>query len=504
MLKKKLVVPVIFISLLAVLASVSLVSAAGPVDTSALREAVTVAGVRAHQAAFQAIADANGGHRAASTPGYDASAAYVRDKLQAAGYTVNYQHFDFPFFQEHSLPILEQVSPDSKIYPPYDVAGFVTMEYSGAGDVTALVQAVDVTIPPAPSPSSTSGCEASDFTNFTVGNIALVQRGTCTFAQKVVNAQNAGAAGVIIFNEGQPGRTDAFAGTLGSPVADIPAVGAAFAVGEELYNLSLTEDGVTVRLMVDATSETRSTFNVLAETNSGREDRKVVVGAHLDSVPEGPGINDNGSGSAAILEIALQMAELGIEPRNKVVFAWWGAEESGLYGSEYYVSRLSAKDIKNIALNLNFDMIGSPNYARFVYDGDGSATPTAGPNGSKNVEQVFLSYFGGQGLDTKPTAFDGRSDYGPFIAVGIPAGGLFTGAEEINPANGIAYDPCYHQACDTFDNNSDSAIDEMSDAAAHAILTFAETTSAVNGTDKGKGLGKWKDSMEYQGPHRRK
>ena len=217
----------------------------------------------------------------------------------------------------------------------------------------------------------------------------------------------------------------------------------------------------------------------------------------MDSVAEGPGINDNGSGSAAILEIALQMAQLPTAPYNKVRFAFWGAEEAGLLGSEHYVSQLSKQDIKNIALNLNFDMLGSPNFVRFVYDGDGSATPTAGPNGSKNIEKVFLDYFKNSAdmapLATEPTAFDGRSDYGPFIAVGIPAGGLFSGAEEIKTAEevdiyggvaGVAYDPCYHQACDDFSNNSDESLDQLTDAAAHAVLTFAMTTSAVNGTAK--------------------
>jgi Zn-dependent M28 family amino/carboxypeptidase len=227
-------------------------------------------------------------------------------------------------------------------------------------------------------------------------------------------------------------------------------------------------------------------------------------------VPAGPGIQDNGSGSAAILEIAIQMAELGIEPENKVRFAWWGAEESGLVGSTFYVNQLTARDVKDIALNLNFDMIGSPNFVRFVYDGDGSDTPLAGPNGSANVEQVYLDYFAEQGLPTEATPFDGRSDYGPFLAVGIPVGGLFTGANGIKTAAeveiyggaaGEQYDPCYHLACDTFDNISLEALDQMSDAAAHSVLTFAMTTSSVNGTGKGQGLGKWKNGMEYSGSY---
>jgi Zn-dependent M28 family amino/carboxypeptidase len=297
---------------------------------------------------------------------------------------------------------------------------------------------------------------------------------------------------VIIFNEGQEGRTDAINGTLGSPDGQtVPVVGASFAVGESLYDL-VQAGSVSVHLATTTISEIRTTYNVYADTG-GRADRTVVVGAHLDSVAEGPGINDNGSGSATILEIAEQVKALGIQPRNRVRFAWWSAEEEGLLGSEYYVSQLSAADIKDTMANLNFDMVGSPNPVRFVYDGDGSATPVAGPNGSKNVEKIFLDYFGTQSLASEPTAFDGRSDYGPFIAVGIPAGGLFTGAEGIKTAAqaavyggtaGVAYDHCYHQACDTFANNNDTALDQMSDAEAHATLLLAMTTSAINGTDK--------------------
>lgn len=484
------------------------VLAAVKIDTSELRDAVTVYGVRIHQAAFQDAADANGGTREASTPGYDASVDYVFDQMEAAGYDVTIQPFDYPFFQEQAPAVLEQIAPTPTVYPYFDAAGFATMTYSGSGDVTAITEGVDLVLPPgAADNTSTSGCEASDFAGFTPGNIALIQRGNCSFLQKASNAEAAGASGVIIFNEGQPDRTDAFLGTLQQPIVAIPVVAAAFSVGEELAT-----GGVEVHMFVDAISELRTTHNVIGETPDGRDDRVVMVGAHLDSVPEGPGIQDNGSGSAAILEIALQMAELGIEPRNKVRFAWWGAEESGLLGSTFYVNNLSSREIKNIALNLNFDMIGSPNFVRYVYDGDGSATPLEGPNGSKNIEQVFLNYFADEagGLATEPTAFDGRSDYGPFIAVGIPAGGLFTGAEGIKTPEQVAiyggtegdqYDPCYHLACDTFDNISLTALDQMSDAAAHAVLTFAMTTSAVNGTDKGKGNGKFEDGMMFRGSH---
>lgn len=166
-------------------------------------------------------------------------------------------------------------------------------------------------------------------------------------------------------------------------------------------------------------------------------------------------------------------------------------EEVGLLSAEYYVNQLSKRGIKNIALNLNFDMVASPIYERFVYDGDGSDTEDgAGPNGSGNVEDVFLEYFASQSLDTAPTGLDGRSDYQAFADVGIPIGGLFTGAE--------GYDSCYHTACDDLTNINMQALEEMSDAAAHAVLTFAMTKSAVPGTAKASP--KAIQATDYRGP----
>ena len=224
---------------------------------------------------------------------------------------------------------------------------------------------------------------------------------------------------------------------------------------------------------------------MIAETRWGDPDNVIVVGAHLDSVGTGNGINDNGSGSAGILEIAEQLRF--VHPQNKVRFVWFSAEESGLLGSEHYVATLPPEERAKIAAMLNFDMIGSPNFVRFVYDGDTSDSrrrKSARRPGSDEIEQLFLDYFADQGLATEPTAFDGRSDYGPFIAAGIPAGGLFTGAEGIKTPEqaaiyggvaGAAFDPCYHQGCDRLTNLSDTALEQMGDAAAHATITLAQS-----------------------------
>ena len=488
---------------------------ATPADSAALRNAVTAGGIRAHEEALQAIADANGDTRASSTSGYDQSLAYVKGLLDATNYfTTTEQEFSFPFFQELAPAEFERTSPNPETYTLED--DFAVMTYSGSGNVQGtLVATNDIVIPPgATASTSNSGCEQSDFVaaSTTEPQVALIQRGTCDFSVKAANAEAAGYDAVVIFNEGtpdQPDRQTTLFGTLSTPDATtLPVIGTSFAVGESLNDL-LQAGPVVVRIETSTLSETRTTSNLIAETKSGRTDRVVVVGAHLDSVPEGPGINDNGSGSSMNLEIALQMAKLGIQPQNQVRFAWWGAEEAGLFGSQFYVDRLSKSQVKDIALNLNFDMVGSPNYVRFVYDGDASDTDSLASSGSGAIEDVFLDYFSAVELASEPTAFDGRSDYDAFISVGIPAGGLFTGAEDIKTAEeaaiyggtaGVAYDACYHQACDTIDNLSTAALDEMSDAAAHATLTFAMTTSAVQGSDKGKALGHGK----FKGPNLRK
>ena len=482
-------------------------TAVGP-DTTALRSAVTVAGVMQHEQALQAIANANGGTRASGTPGYAASVDYVAGLLTGAGYDVTIQNFTYDQFILNSSAF-QRVSPDPKTYAEGLDAEYSPMDYSGAGDFTApLALAGGITIP---SPGgSTSGCTAADYAGFPAGAIALVQRGTCTFREKAEAAQAAGAVAVVIFNEGNVDPTDdrlgVIAGTLDPPQDNLPVIGTSFAVGQELYNRITGGQSVRVRVAVDAEVKTTATANVIADTPTGRVDRTVVVGAHLDSVGEGPGINDNGSGTSTILETALQMAELGIEPVNRVRFAFWGAEEDGLIGSQHYVDTLPKRDLKDIALNLNHDMVGSPNFVRFVYDGDGSAFGVDGPSGSGRIESVFVDYFTSQGLATEPTEFDGRSDYDAFINAGIPAGGLFTGAEGIKTAAqaaiyggtaGVAYDPCYHQACDTIANLSGTALDQMSDAIAHSTLVFALTKSSVSGTDKASNTAK--DKMQFKG-----
>jgi len=452
----------------------------------ALLRCVQVDNVRRHQAAFQAIADRNNdqyypGTRAAGTLGYRASAAYVAGLLQRAGYTVRLDPFQFQF----NFPVvLEQLTPSPPGPVEYESGAFTG---SGAGEVTGPVIPVDINLEG--DRASTSGCEDSDFAglDFSGDNdIALIQRGTCTFADKALNAEEAGAEAVIIFNQGNDAtRMDLIVGTLEPTVVTIPVVGASFEQG-----VALAQPGSTAHILV-IPSETRTDVNVIAEKEGKlNPDNVVMSGAHLDSVTEGPGIQDNGSGSAALLETALQMSR--VNPPNTMRFAWWGAEELGLIGSTAYVEGLPQAQLDKIAMYMNYDMVGSPNYIFMVYDADESTfeAPVVVPPGSESIEDVYESYYTREGEPYDDSEFSGRSDYQAFIEAGIPSGGLFTGAEQVKTEEqemiwggtaGQQFDPCYHLACDDYDNVDLHALDVNSDLIAYAQLTFAYSTESVNG-----------------------
>ena len=446
---------------------------------------VPLAGIREHLRALQRIADANGGNRSAGTPGYDASARYVAGRMRAAGYRVRVQEFAFPYVADRSPPTLRALDTSATFTPDRDYA---TLGYSGSGSVEAPVVAVDILAPSPRANASTSGCDSSDFAGFPRGAVALLQRGSCTFREKVANAISAGASAAIVFNEGNPGRRDRFSGTLGAPQVRVPALAADFRVGEALRNG--TRDGptgVTVRLSTDVVADRRRTSNVIAESRRGDPRNVVVVGAHLDGVRDGPGINDNGSGSAVILEIAEQRAEA--QPRNRLRFIWWGAEELGLLGSRHYVEHLQPAERRRLALYLNLDMVGSPNFTPFVYDGDRSSRGRpAPPRGSAAIERVLARFFTSQRLAYRQTSLGGASDHAPFARAGIPVGGLFTGAggrktdaqaAAFGGRAGRPYDACYHRACDTLANVSPVALDRMAQAAANAVASFADDVSSV-------------------------
>ena len=481
-----------------------------------LLECITAEGVFEHQEAFQAIADANEdpfypGTRAAGTEGYDNSAQYVADLLTAAGWKVELDPVDVTFILPSTLRQLTPVAAE------YETGAFTG---SGSGTVEGNVIPVDINL--TGDRANSSGCEASDFAGLDFSgpaDIALVQRGTCNFGDKALNAENAGAEAVIVFNQGntpdREGLIVANASTLtdGTTVQHgIPVVGASFADG-----VALAQPGSTAFVEVPPI-QTREDFNVIAELPGDNADNVVMAGAHLDSVIQGPGIQDNGSGSAALLELALSLSKL--EPENTLRFAWWAAEEQGLVGSTDYVEGLSQAELDRIAAYLNFDMISSPNFIYGVYDADESSFEAPEgvpiPEGSMALEDLFEQYFTWQGIPYDDSAFSGRSDYQAFIFEDIPASGLFTGAEVPKRADqeaiwegvtGEQFDPCYHLACDSLDPDSEEperdpavyaelqaenevvgnvsleALGVNSDAIAFAVLTLAYSTEDVNGVE---------------------
>jgi Zn-dependent M28 family amino/carboxypeptidase len=442
----------------------------GPALAKKLVKAVSGDGINRHLIALQRIADRNGGTRAVGTPGYDASVEYVTGKLRGAGFDVTTPEFTYPV--QVTDAAIAKVGTTTYSNIPMELS-----PQTPVGGVTGPLRAVPE--------DATPGCEATDFAgqDFT-GAVAIIRRGACTFDLKHRNAAAAGAVAVIVANN-IPAPLSGV--TLGQPGV-VPTGGVSQADGTALF--ARAGESVTVDLRFH--EDIKTARNVIAQTKTGRKDNVVMAGSHLDSVEVGPGINDNGSGSGALLETALQ---LGAKPKvgNAVRFAWWGAEELGLIGSTEYVRALTFEQQLDIALYLNFDMVASPNAAYFVYDGDNSdgVGAGAGPFGSAQIEKAFVDYLkAGRGVETEGTDFSGRSDYGEFIAVGIPAGGLFTGAEGIKtPAQaakwggtaGVAYDKCYHQACDNLGNLDRVALDRNADAIAWVIASYGISTEDING-----------------------
>jgi len=428
---------------------------------------VTGDGAFRHLEELQRIADANNGNRALGTPGYDASVEYVARTLRDAGYAVQTPEFTARSFSAQDVRLTvdgAQTAATVLEFSPATPPG-------GVGGPLAVLP-----------PDKTLGCAAADFAGVPAGAVVLVQRGTCPFGVKSTNAAAAKAVGVLVANNADGPLEQA---TLGDATGVLPTAGLSKADGDALAGRA----GAAVNLVLATTIDERPSRNVIAQTTTGNPDNVVMAGAHLDSVPAGPGINDNGSGTATLLETAVR---LGGAPAvaNAVRFAFWGAEEEGLIGSTRYVAGLSDPDRQKISLYLNLDMVGSPNAAYLAYDGDNSDNEGAGPGpeGSATIEHVLLEQLASTGVTGEGTDFDGRSDYGPFIAAGIPAGGLFTGAEEVKTPEqaqrwggtaGQPYDRCYHQACDRLDGIDRTALDRNTDAVAGTIGRLALSTEGI-------------------------
>ncbi len=439
-----------------------------------LQKRMTADAMMAHLKKLQEIANAHDGNRALGTSGYDASVDYVANTLRDKGFDVQTPEFEvhLPFADEPSLTVNgDKVAAKplefTKGTPPDGVTGPL---------VPARVE-------------DTPGCTASDYDGLPVaGAVVLVDRGKCPFGAKQAVAAERGAVALIVADN-EDG--DGMGGTLGEETdVKIPVISVTKATGERLR---AAPGPTTIKLNAGVRNE--KTRNVIAQTKTGSTANVVMIGAHLDSVAEGPGINDNGSGVAAVLETAQQ---LGNSPQvtNAVRFGFWGAEEHGLLGSRNYVHSLNEDALKDVALYLNFDMLGSPNPGYFTYDGDQSTRPNDNdgvprvPEGSAGIERTLVAYLKGADKPAEDTSFDGRSDYDAFTLAGVPAGGLFSGAEEKKTAaqaerwGGQAdepFDPNYHKATDTLDHIDRTALEIMGGGVAYAVGLYAQDQSGRNG-----------------------
>src|SRR5580693_7653303 len=430
-----------------------------PDFAASLRGRVTTDAMMAHLTKLQDIANANGN--------------YVVGKLRDKGFDVQTVQFDARVF--HSDPGSVTVA-DKK----FDARALEFTLATPPVGVTGPLVAVPVDASP--------GCNASDYDNLPInGAVVLVDRGTCPFAQKENAAVQRGAVAMVIADNVVE---EHMGGTLGETTdVKIPVISVTKSDGALLRT---TVGPATVKL--SAETKTMQARNVIAQTKTGLTSDVVMAGADLDSVPEGPGINDNGSGVAAVLETALQLGS-SPEIHNAVRFGFWGAEELGLIGSRKYVESLDVNALKDIALYLNFDMLASPNPGYFTYDGDQSLSadkrgdPVV-PEGSGGIERSLAAYLNSAGKTPQDTSFDGRSDYDGFTLAGIPSGGLFSGAENKKTQEqaklwgGAAdqpFDPNYHKSTDTLDHIDRTELGINGGGVAYATGLYAQDLTGRNG-----------------------
>ena len=468
----------------------------------------------AHMVKFQQIADANlgaDGHpsRNSGEPGYKASADYVADVMRAAGYSVTEQEYKFHYRSFVGDPLMKELSPTPQTFG----LGTEFNPAAIAGSVTAKVQpAGGIVVPATPTPSSASGCAAADFAGFVVGNIALIQRGTCTFAQKVANAEAAGASAAVIFNEGNPGRTGLFNGSLAG-TEKIPVLFTSYAVGTELLGQYVPGSAPVLNVNVQTIDDpNRSDWNVIADSRGGDPNNILVIDAHLDAI-FGAGMLDNASGSATILDIAQQLANTNT--RNKLRFIWFGGEELGLLGSKYYVNTLPADELAKIKFDLDADVTATPNYVAGVLDpkdgvnlfgrGPGTPMPPSIWAPSAIARDYGIDYLNSIGKNNILFSADGTDAF-EFQQAGIPASGVLTGQDCCKLASDVALFGGYEgnfegnvpgtdggcvdnpfRWCDNLSNNDPEVLTWMSKTFANMVGHMAFDTQVFDSSKPGTG-----------------
>jgi Zn-dependent M28 family amino/carboxypeptidase len=416
-----------------------------------------------HLAALDRIARDNGGVRAAGTPGYDASVDYVAAELRAMGWAVTTPEVQIPTFREEAGGTLAVLDGGPSFFAPDDLRAMI---YSPDGDVTAEVATVGFV--DSAGGIGDEGCDADEWGEFPAGAIAVTPPGPCLRRDTVEHAVEAGAVALVVPNEDREAGETLRPTLLFPDGIDIPVLSASRAVGDALQ--AAADDEVEVRIRVDTTIGGGTVRNVIAEHGSGEP--VVMIGAHLDSVLDGPGLNDNGSGTAAVLEIAHLLADAGHPGTLRV--GLWAAEEFGLHGSRAYVTGDPGLGAE-LSAYLNLDMLGSVNAVPLVYANSGS------PAGSAAISAFLVAWLQASGVPAETEDLGGGSDHFFFAQAGVPIGGIFSGAtEEVTPeqaaANGgeagAPMDPCYHLACDTLENVDATQAATYAQAAAAAAMAI--------------------------------
>ncbi|KJZ73912.1 hypothetical protein HIM_06805 [Hirsutella minnesotensis 3608] len=431
-------------------------------DPEQFAKEVSRQAIEKHVQSFNAIAEANGGNRAFGTPGYKESRDYVLRILRQCGEEMDVRLQEFTHsFNDNNFTLH---GPDGQVPVLARLVGF------GQG------LHIENNAPLAALPDDDGrgcGCFEDQWTKVkTAGNIVLVQRGGCAISDKLTLAKRHGAVAVVLYNQ-SPGQAGAIAGEgdIGKHFpAGIFALSIGLEVGQEWAKRLKAGQQFPVSIVIKQRDEDRVSWNIIAESKTGDANNVVMLGAHLDSVQAGPGINDNGSGSSALIEIASKLcSHRGY--KHKVRFAWWGAEELGLVGSKYYASQLSSAEADKIRFYFNYDMIGSVSPDWAVYADD-----DADRYGAKHLYDALTKTY----TNVSMAEFGSSSDYVAMRRLGIPASGLFTGA-------GGDADPCYHQACDDKSNINFEAALAATRAAAFAMAELANNMDGLPGRNKGGG-----------------
>ncbi|MGV0592204.1 M28 family peptidase [Mycolicibacterium porcinum] len=442
------------------------------VDPQELADGITVDAMFTHLRKLQEIADNHDGNRAVGSPGYDASVDYVAEVLRDKGFDVQTPEFERMGTMRGGNPALTVSGTTYQV----DQASMLVMTAPGGLNAPTL------------RPGKPSGCAATDYGSVDIsGAIAVVDDTGCSVVAKQNTALAKGAVGLLVVNNGRQPAPGGLFNTGYYRQLTVPV-----GVIDENADAALRRTSAPVRLTLDGKAEMVKSRNVTAQTKTGSASDVVLVGAHLDSIGGGPGINDNGSGVAAVLETAVQ---LGSSPKidNAVRFAFWGAEEMGLDGSTQYVQGLPLDQLDDLALYLNFDMVGSPNAGFFTYDGDqsGQATdPKHMPEGSAGIERTMAGYLNLAGARPADLPISANTDYHPFLQAGVPIGGATTGSSQRKTEvqarlwggrAKVAFDPNYHTGRDTIDNVDPRALGIMGSAIAFTVGTYADSIEGPNG-----------------------